>query len=249
MLVEKDRKLHPINCLCNKPSSPKSQSFNVGYSVRFNGKPQKNSHQTLHTPEIITGSRNEAVEKPISDFDAEEYVNNALIDIKKQKISGIKPKYNKYNIKDDSKHFIPHLAPKTQEYLSYLGQSTTNGRIYTRFRQHLPPKVVPTTESSTSMWTSLSPTIEIFHSKDLSHNNVKQSTRHFDHVGALGNSQGFDYSNVMEVLHNNHQGLYDHLETTEQTLHPFVENNKEAISYKPLNVLPVHLKTFSPNTF
>ncbi|KAK4886731.1 hypothetical protein RN001_003002 [Aquatica leii] len=221
----------------NQFNTPQSQSFNVGYSVRFNDKPSKFPQQTFQNTDIITGSRNNAVQKPNDDFDAQEFVNNALIDIKKQKISGIKPKYNKHYVKDDTKNFISNLAPKTQQYLSYLGEPKPVASSNTRFRQHLLPKVKPLTESLTSSWTNLSPTVEIYHSKDLLQNNLKQGARHFNHNSALGKTEEFDFSNVLEALNgNNNNNLYNNLKTTEETLIPLA--HKANINpYTPLQIL------------
>ncbi|KAF5282042.1 hypothetical protein FQA39_LY00566 [Lamprigera yunnana] len=211
------------------------QTFNVGYSVSFNGKSQKSLQQLFPPPEIITGSRNEAVQRPMhSNFDAEDFVSNALLDIKKQKISGIKPKYNRVNIKQDAKNFITQLAPKTQQYLSYLGDVKPTPSSNLHFRQQL-ETIVPTTES----WTSVSPTVEIYRSKGL-HTNINQTPKHFDHDSALGNSEGFDFSNIMDAYDKN-------IKMMQESDVPF-ENENTAAPYRQFQVIPIQQLDFAQPT-
>lgn len=203
-------------------TSPQSQSFNVGYSVSFTGGqkhqvPRTFSAQKLENAEIITGSRKEPVRKPVNNFETNDFVNNAFIDLKKQKVSGIKPKLSKFPStrgENDGKSFIGNLAPKTQQYLSFLGDAKPIASSNIRFRQQLQSsnvQPIPNSQNVNSAWTSLSPSVEIYHSKELPQSHafsVKEQlerSRHFDHAGALGKSQGFDYSNAVDAATEKNQ--------------------------------------------
>ncbi|GJQ87688.1 hypothetical protein Trydic_g17506 [Trypoxylus dichotomus] len=185
---------------------PSSQSFNVGYSVKFGGVPplalkQTKPQQTYINSDIITGTIKEEVMKPQSvNLPQEEYVLNSVLDNKKQKISGIKPKYYRpvtSSIDPEKAIAQANLSPKTQMKLQEL-----QGNVQLNYENDPYLK-----KANNSPWKTLSPGVEIYKSKPIrtiSTPAAEESTR-FDHAKALGRSIGFDYSNVVDYKTTNRE--------------------------------------------
>lgn len=192
---------YPVESTRNLPSS---QSFNVGYSVKFGGAAPFGLKQTKQRPnflksDIITGTNKEEVMKPQNvNIPHEEFVLNSVLDFKKQKISGIKPKYHRpitSNINTDKLITQANLSPKTQMKLEEL-----QGNIQPNYDNDLYLK-----NANNSPWKTLSPGVEIYKSKPIktiTSEPIEESKR-FDHAKALGRSITFDYSNVVDMETNN----------------------------------------------
>lgn len=143
--------------------------------------------------DIITGSNKESVQRPTQQAVNEEFVLNPYISSKKQKVSGIKPKFS--GVYNGNTNYIKkliaqaNLSPKTQKKLKALDMPTTSA----------PPLPV-----QNPFWRNLSPGVEIYKSSEIAfgsqRNTYNQNTlpsKGFDHEKALGRSEGFDYTNVL----------------------------------------------------
>jgi len=77
---------HPVKSYRKTNDYPQSQSFNVGYSVKFgnNGERGKNLKPKNQDPDVITGRFKEEVKRP-SAVNFDEINPNIFIDTKKQK--------------------------------------------------------------------------------------------------------------------------------------------------------------------
>ncbi|KAI4463283.1 hypothetical protein MML48_4g00013554 [Holotrichia oblita] len=181
-------------------SLPSSQSFNVGYSVKFGGAAPFGLKETKQRPiflksDIITGTNKEEVMKPENvNIPHEEFVLNAVLDFKKQKISGIKPKYNRPIISSINTEKLitqANLSPKTQMKLEELQRNVQPNYDNDPYLKN----------ANNSPWKTLSPGVEIYKSKPIktiSSEPIEEPKR-FDHAKALGRSITFDYSNVVDM--------------------------------------------------
>lgn len=168
------------------PSSD-TQSFNVGYSVRFANNKNPHQQQKFSRPpqvtentDIITGTRkgHEYVQKPA--FPTQELSSNSLLDTSRHIPQNI-----------IHSNLLP-LQPK------YYDTSENTYEPQTDVNEHSNP------------WHNLSPSVEIFKSADLSENQSPlgvedfKPSHQFDHAKALGKSEGFDYSNAINTGADKH---------------------------------------------
>ncbi|RZC34575.1 hypothetical protein BDFB_005941 [Asbolus verrucosus] len=227
-------------------NSPQSQLFNVGYSVSFTSNNNKQPSKFPSLPkytrtnhldngEIITGTRkqNEEVQGPNINLSPQDYVSTALINSKKQKISGIKPK----------PHFITNY-PNPKALLTQANLSPVTQKYYKTLEQ-LKPQVQNIQDLQQKYsWRNLSPGVEIIRSTEVPTVSQKftrsDQSLHFDHAKALGRSQDFDYTNAVDNNIPQQTNLfYNHLKkgklTSAQQLPSLAFANQNVPSKLPID--------------
>lgn len=162
----------------SNPQSSDNQLFNVGYTVNFaNAKNQQQFQRprVSDNSDIITGTRKgqEFVQKPQQSFTTHELSSNSLLE-----------KQIPQNIVQTN------LLPLQPKYYD------TSENPYQNQQQEI------NEGQQNHLWHNLSPGIEIFKSTDLSEDkpvdlNDFKPSHQFDHAKALGNSEGFGYSNAI----------------------------------------------------
>lgn len=169
--------------------SGQTQSFNVGYSVKFGndqGQRKKPYKPTRPDSDIITGSHKEEVSKPSHLSQVTHH------------------RFPASNQQDDQKFFSAssnnpqqilsqaNLTPKTQKQLAFLENIQSH-----KFVQKEPLQ-------SNFPWKNLSPSVEIYRSKEISLPSGSTFTKNygFDHEKAIGKSEGFDYTNAVDYNGN-----------------------------------------------
>lgn len=175
------------------PNQPPSQSFNVGYSVKFGGLPlalrQITKQQQIFTDsDIITGKNKEEVMKPVDVINpvSEEFVFN---NHKKHN----KVKYHKP---------APSSFDSTKLSAYHDVSSTTQVKM-----QPFEPDYAYSKKTGNSHWRILSPGVEIYKSKSLATipSEPQEDSKRFDHAKAIGRSIGFDYTNVVDPKPYNYE--------------------------------------------
>lgn len=161
-----------------------SQNFNVGYSLSLtNGKLPKTHHVShdLDYSDIITGKPKDNLSKPTN--------------FNKPSLYGFSgPKKLKHVSMYKKVPFAP--LENSNEY------SVSQSNIFLNKNQF--PTHQMQQNSNPGTWKTVSPAIEIYQSKEVPFNDkhVPTQSQNFDHQKALGRSQGFDYSNVIDAQHS-----------------------------------------------
>lgn len=164
-----------------------SQNFNVGYSLSLtNGKLPRTHHVShdLDYSDIITGKPKDSVSKPTNHRNFNKPPLYAFSGPKKLK----------------------HVSMYKKNPFSLLGDynehSLSQSNIFPN--KNLFPTLETKSNNDPASWRSVSPAVEIYESKEIPFNNKYSSvqSQNFDHQKALGRSQGFDYSNVIEGQHS-----------------------------------------------
>lgn len=204
-----------------------TQLFNVGYSVRFQGKstPIQRDVPTFMRPnldngEIITGTRkaNEQVSAPQAMESTQQLTVNSL-DEKKHKLSGIKPK-PKFQVPLGKPEKV-YLAPQTQKYLKQLEQGTKP-----LFKSTEDAKKY---HDQTYSWRNLGPSVEIIRSSE-----IPATSQEFDHSSALGRSQSFDFSNGVDINQPSATSSYPSFNYQTNTQQQFLPPISTKVETKPL---------------